>query len=418
MTKKVFLILYFIAFSVSLTRALTLDECRKLAHDNFPLIRQYGLIEQTRDFTLDNAAKNWLPRISVSANAAAFTDILKETDQTKMMGIDMKNYIFSGAVTVSQTVYDGGQISANKRIAEAQADVQSRQTDVTLYGINERVEQIYFGILLINEQLHQNATLQNDLNTSLKTVQSLMAGGLANESDLDAIRVELVRAEQQKDALATSKSSYIRVLGIFIGKELTDSTPFEVPSDIASAYSKDGFGSSRPEIGYYASQDRLIAENRRLLDTKLRPTVSLFGTGAIHSSISDLTNNGLLMGGLTVSWNIGALYTRKNDIQKLNLQQSMNNTQRETFLFNLNLQQEDTNGTIASIRKQIEKDKEVVALRERIREKGEKKVQFGTESVNELVREINAVSMARQQEALHKIQLLQELYRLKNINNN
>ena len=394
--------------------ALSLDEARRMAYDNYPAIKQYELIERSREFTLDNVAKGWLPKVSASAGAYAFTDILKHNDQMKQMGVSMENWMASGSVTLSQNVYDGGQIAAQKQVAAAQSDVQRQQLDVTMYAVRERIDQLYFGILLIDGQLAQNELLQNDLATSEKTVRSMMRGGIANQSDLDAILVEKLKATQQQEALKASRKAYLRMLGVFVGKELGEDERLEKPSSLAN---KGEWGVNRPELQYYASQNLLLDAQRRQLDTKLRPTVSLFGMGMVHTQVSDLLNAGVLMGGVSVAWNIGALYTRKNDIRKLEVQRAMNDSQRESFLFNNQLQNEEAEGNVASLRRQIAQDEEIVRLRESIRSKGDRKVQLGTESVNELVRDINAVSMARAQKVQHEIELLREIHKQKTINN-
>lgn len=175
---------------------------------------------------------------------------------------------------------------------------------------------------------------------------------------------------------------------------------------------------NRPEISYYASKDLLFNAQHKQLDSNLHPTVSVFGMGTVHTKVSDFLNESLFMVGVSLSWNIGALYTRKNDLHKLEIQRAINNNQRETFLFQNRLENEEANGAISSLHKQIAKDDEIVTLRESIRSKGEKKVKLGTESVNELVRLINAVSLAKQQKALHEIELLKEIYKQCNLNNN
>ena len=399
-----------------LSQSLTLADCRQMAHDNYPAIRQYDIIEQSRDYTLANAAKAWLPQLSASAGAYAFTDILKTTQRNAQMGIDMKNYMGNASVVLRQNVYDGGQTAARKRLVKAEADVQGRQLDVTMYAINERVEQLFFGVLLLDEQLRLNALLHNDLTTSEQTVRSMMRGGIANQSDLDAILVEIVKTDQQKDALEASRQSYLRMLGVLTGKELGAETTLVKPSADASPLPKDSWGQHRPELSFFTSQNLLLDAQRRQLDTRLRPTVSIFGLGMAHSRVTDMMNDGVLAAGVSLSWNIGALYTRKNDIRKLNLQRQLNDSQRDVFLFNNRLQNEEVDGTIASLRRQIAKDEEIVRLRESIRSKSDRKVELGTESVNELVRDINAVSVARAQKAQHEVELLREMCKKQNIN--
>lgn len=394
---------------------LTFGECQKLARDNYPAIRQYGMVESMRDYTVSNAAKGWLPQVSVQGGAYAFTDIINANEQTERMGIDMKNYVASGGVSVRQAIYDGGQIAAAKDVAKAQAEVQQRQLDVTMHDVNERVEQLFFGILTIDEQLRQNDILQNDLGVSNATVESLVKGGMANQSDIDAVSVELMKAEQQSDALKASRKAYLSMLGVFIGKPLGESAELEKPSmEIPAA--KDQWGLLRPELAFYASQNQLLASQRKQLDARLRPTVGFMGMGLLHTRVSDMVHDGMLLGGVTLSWNVGALYTRKNDIRKLDVQRQQNDNMRETFLFNNRLQNEETDGSIQSLRRQLDKDVRIVNLRESIRQTNEKKVRLGTETVNELLRSVNAVSMARQQQSLHEIQLLQAVYHSRTIN--
>lgn len=396
-------------------RALSLSEARQMAHDNYPTIQQYGLIERSRDYTIDNVAKGWLPRVSVSAGIYGFTDIVKSNALTQQMGMNMNNIMANGSITVSQRVYDGGQIATQRQVVAAQSDVQARELDVSMYAIYERIDQLFFGILLLDEQLRLNDLYLTDLNTSKQTIQSMMKGGIASQSDLETILVEEIKASQQGDALRTSRLSYLRILGLFIGKELSENETLEKPESLISMGHE---AMNRPEISYYASKDLLFNAQHKQLDSNLHPTVSVFGMGTVHTKVSDFLNESLFMVGVSLSWNIGALYTRKNDLHKLEIQRAINNNQRETFLFQNRLENEEANGAISSLHKQIAKDDEIVTLRESIRSKGEKKVKLGTESVNELVRLINAVSLAKQQKALHEIELLKEIYKQCNLNNN
>lgn len=396
----------------AMAQNLTLDECLRMARRNYPAVKQYGLIEQTRDFNLANAAKGWLPQISLSAGAYAFTDIVKE-DIMSAMGTSLKNQVVSGSVTINQHIYDGGQIAASRRVARAQSEVEKQQLDVSMYDLNERVQQLYFGILMLNEQVAQNHLLQKDLDISYQSIESMMRGGIANQSDLDAIKVEQIKAEQQLGSLENSRKAYRQMLGIFIGRDIGQETVLRKPEGRETLWAESLI--TRPELTFYTAQSQLLDEQRKQLNTKLRPTISAFGMGMLHNSVSTLVNNSMLIGGISINWNIGALYTRKNDLRKLEAQRETIEAQRNTFLFNNRLQNESSNGAIESLKTQIRQDDEIVRLRESIRSKSEKKVEMGTESVNEMLRDINAVSEARQQKALHEIELMKEIYNQRHI---
>ncbi len=394
---------------------LTLGDCRQLAHDNYPAIRQRDIIQQSKNFSIANISKGWLPQIGISAGVSAFTDIIDSDSRAGQMGIDMENYMLNAAVTIQQNIYDGGKMRAKRITEEAKSESDAAQLEVSLYEVNERVEQLFFGILLADEKSQINSLVLTDLSTAEKTISSMINGGLADDGDLEAIQVEKLKIEQQQENLTTARAAYLEMLGIFIGKELDNKTVLEKP---ASTETQSGSPCARPELLYFSAQQKMLDSQTQQLNSLLRPTLSFIGAGIIHSDVTPLVNNNMLVGSIQFSWNIGALYTRKNDLRQIRLKQLSVDSQRETFLFNTRLQTSNVNGTIASLQKQMDHDSEIVRLRESIMQRTNKKVESGTESVNELVRNINAVALARQQMALHEIELLQETYRLKNINNN
>lgn len=414
MTNRTLLATVTTLLSLSVSAQITLDECKTSARDNYPAVKQYQLIELSRDYTVDNASKAWLPKVSVAAGAVAMTDLTEK--MATGAATDISNEIYGAMLQVNQTIYDGGTTAARKRVTRAEADVEKGRLDVTMYDINSRVEEIFFGILTIDEKLKQIQLLQNDLELSMRTVNGMINGGLANLSDKDAIKVEQLKASQQESSLTTSRDAYVRMLAAFTGKDMPSSTQFEKPSDtITPSYGT--ITNRRPELEYYSARLRLLDEQRHTLDTKLRPQISFFGAAVYHNRINDLLKNGTLAAGVTLSWNIGALYTRKNDIRNIETQKLQTESQRETFLLNTRMQNENSYGNINGLKKQIALDDEIITLRENIRQTTEKKVENGTETVNELLRHINSVSEARQAKAMHEIVLIRELYSLRHTNN-
>lgn len=413
MTNRTLLATVTALLSLSVSAQVTLDECKTSAKDNYPAVKQYRLIELSRDYTMDNASKAWLPKVSVAAGAVAMTDIMENT--VAGTAADVSNEIYGAMFQVNQTIYDGGTTAARKRVTRAEADVEKGRLDVTMYDINSRVEEIFFGILTIDEKLKQIQLLQNDLELSMRTVNGMINGGLANQSDKDAIKVEQLKASQQESSLTTSRAAYVRMLAAFTGKDMSADTQFEKPETTTPA--PETITNRRPELEYYSARLRLLDEQRQTLDTKLRPQISFFGAAVYHNRINDLLKNGTLAAGVTLSWNIGALYTRKNDIRNIETQKLQIESQRETFLLNTRMQNENSYGNINGLKKQIALDDEIITLRENIRQTTEKKVENGTETVNELLRHINAVSEARQTKAMHKIVLIRELYSLRHTNN-
>lgn len=421
MRKGIMLFLMMVALSAQ--AQLTLEQCYELARQNYPAIKQYALVEQSRDFTLQNAAKGWLPQVSVNGRASYQSTVTRLPIDVSQFGIDYKGLSkdqYDAHVMVNQPIYDGGVITANKNILKAQADVQTAQLDVTMYSIRERVNQLFFSVLLIDEQLAQNQLLQDDLKLGLNTVSAMMKGGIANQTDVDNVKVEQIKARQQEHSLRTARHTYLTMLGSFINLSLDANTQLEKPAD-PGFKSQGSDPNNRPELAMYDSQNRLLDARLKALDASLMPKVGAFLQGGVGNPGLNMLKNGwdpYYRIGATISWNIGSFYTRKNDQQLIAIERQQITANRETFLFNNRLQQQQTNGQIENLRQQVNEDEEIIQLREGIRNKSEKRVQNGIETVNEMLRDINAVGEARQQKAIHEVQLLQEIYKLKTINNN
>ncbi len=391
---------------------ITLQECRQKAHDNYPVIKQYKLVEQARDFNIDNAAKGYLPQISVTGLATYHTDMLKSSNIAKTL--DTKNSLYGGMVQISENIYDGGAISARKSIAKADANVSSEQLNVTMYDINNRIDQLYFGTLLIDEQIKQIRLLQEDLALSRKSIEGMMKNGIANQSDVDAIEVEQLNAAQQEKSLNIQRHTYMTMLGIFIGEELNESNALTKPSDMMPI----SMDVKRPELKLFDAQSALLNEREKALNVSIKPKFGVFASGLFGNTGIDMMKKSMLMAGAKLTWNIDGIYTRKNDKKLIDASRQQIESNRETFLFNTRLQSANETSIISDLREKLKTDDDIVILRTNIRSKAERKVENGTLTVNEMLRQINAESEAKQSKALHEIQLLKEIYQLKNIVNN
>ena len=160
--------------------AQSLEECQRAAEQNYPLIRQYDLIEKTTDLMVSNIMKGWLPQVSASAQATYQSDVASFPDRMQALydqiGLEMKGLKkdqYRVGIDISQTVYDGGAISSQAAIAREQGRVQAAQNEVNLYQVRQRVNEIYFALLLLEDQIRLNGDLQELLAGSEKKLASM-----------------------------------------------------------------------------------------------------------------------------------------------------------------------------------------------------------------------------------------------------
>ncbi len=405
----------------------TLDECQQAAEKNYPLIRQYGLIEKTTELTVANIQKGWLPQVSAQAQATYQSDVTAWPDEMKMMmngmGIDMKGLTkdqYRVGIDVQQTIYDGGVIGSQKAIAREQGKVQAAQNEVNIYHVRKRVNEMYFSLLLIDEQIKLNVDLQTLLAGNESKLESMTKHGTAAESDLQNVKAERLNVVQKATELASQRQMLQRMLSTFCGMEVK-----EVRKPVLSVAEVLQQTGRRPELKALDAQIDLLNAQERALNAALIPKVGVFAQGFYGypglNMFEDMMHrkwslNGIV--GARVTWNIGALYTRKNDKAKLQLQRDMTENSREVFLFNNNLEQIQQNENMARYRQLMAHDGEIIALRQAVRKAAESKLAHGIIDVNDLVREINQENVARVQQSVHEIEMLKEIYDNKYTTNN
>lgn len=393
---------------------LTLDECQQQAQANYPQVRQYELIEISRDYDLSNAGKGYLPQLSLSAKATYQSDITELP--VKMSGINIKSAPkdqYQVLLEVQQSIWDGGDICSRKRLTRAASDVELEKQNVDMYALNDRVNQLFFGILLLDEQLTQNRMLQDELVRTHQQVSHYLQNGTANQSDLDAVSVEQLNTKQRCVELEASRQAYLKMLSAFIGKELSIETKLQKP------FPETNFTmgtNKRPELHWFEARSKQLEVQEASLKTKLMPRLGLFVQGAYGNPGLNMLKNEFstyYMAGVRMSWNFSSLYTLKTDHQRIGNTLRQIETGREVFLFNTQLQATQQNAGVTSMNKQMQNDDEIIRLRENIRRAAEAKVENGILTVTDLLREITNENLARQTKALHEIQLLMNIEQLK-----
>ena len=406
----------------------TLEECQQAAEKNYPLIQRYGLIEKTTQLTVANIQKGWLPQVSASAQATYQSDVMAWPDGLKTMlsgmGVDMKGLKkdqYRVGIDVQQTIYDGGVIGSQKRIAREQGKVKAAQNEVSLYNVRKRVNEMYFGLLLLDEQIKLNNDLQTLLASNESKLESMTERGTAAESDLQNVKAERLNAVQKATELASQKQMLLRMLSTFCGIEVNNIQKPQVKAEDGGLMADN----HRPELKALNAQIDVLNAQEKALNAALMPKVGLFAQGYYGypglNMFEDMIRHKWSLNGIVgarVTWNIGALYTRKNDKAKLQLQRDMTENSREVFLFNNNLEQIQQHENIERYQKLMAQDGEIISLRQAVRKAAESKLAHGIIDSNDLVREINQEHAACVQQSVHEIEMLKEIYDNKYTTNN
>lgn len=395
----------------------TLDECIGWAYDNYPQIKEMSLIEMTKGIDLKNAAYAWLPHLNISGKATWQSEVVEMPMDIPGMDINIPHDQYGLTAEFTQQIWDGGTSRSQKELAEAGAEVKKTQLETNLWSIRSRVQNVFLGIILIDKQLELNRFLRESLERSSEEVKSRMDAGVALPSDLDQVSVNILSCLQQRASLDADRKSYVKILGLLTGRDMTD-VELAVPQDAVN-YVDDGARDfeTRPEMAFYAAQLKQNEFQRRQLNTLISPKLNLslqggYGRPGMNMLSGDFS--GYFVAGLKLQWNIGALYTRGLDKRRVNADAQKIDLTRKSFILNSSVEAEQKNNAILKARDVLEKDSEIIGLRQRIRASGENQYREGTIKMNDYLSMLDEEYKARANESMHEVQLMMAVYDMKN----
>lgn len=418
--RKKLLLLSVLAVLFPAVRAQSLEECRQAAEHNYPIIRQYDLIARTTELTVRNIQKAWFPQISVTAQGSYQNKVTAWPENLQglfaQMGLQLQGLNqdqYKVGIDVRQTLFDGGTIGSLREIARGEGAVQAAQTEVDLYKIGQRVHEMYFALLLLDEQLRLNADANALLRSNEQQLAAMLKSGTASAGDFENVKAERLSAEQQQTELLSQRQTLQRLLSLFCGIPV-DSIHRPAVPNLPSGENK------RPELRLFDCRLQLTDAKEKALDAQLLPQLGLFAQGYYGNPGLNLFEdmmkrrwswNGIA--GLKLTWNLSALYTHRNEKSKLRVQRELIENARQQFLFNNRLDETQQSENVRRFRAIAQHDGEIIALRTAVRKAAESKLAHGIIDVNGLLREINKENAAKTQQAIHEIDMLKAMYDLK-----
>jgi outer membrane protein TolC len=396
---------------------LSLDSCYTMARRNYPLVKQYALIERSKEYSIDNASKGYLPQFVVAGQASyqsAVTQIPISVPGITIPTLSKDQYKLYGEI--SEPITDLFFVKDQKQLQEANAVMEEQKIEVELYKLRDRINQLFFGILLMEEQLHQTELLKKDIQSGIDKTNAAIANGISFRSSADMLKAEMLKTNQRMIEVKASLKGYIDMLSLFIYASISENTKWITPDQLTVSSEL-----SRPEMKLYDVQKKMVDIQSRILNTRTLPKFSLFFQGGVGRPALNLLNNnfsGYYIGGLRLNWNISSFYTNNKEREILHLNQNTIEIQRETFLFNTNINLKQQNAEMEKLQALMTTDNEIIALRENVKNASRSQLENGTATTNDYLTNLNAEDQARQNLLLHHIQFLLAQYNYQNTTGN
>jgi outer membrane protein TolC len=404
---KKLLFLFLVLSKLSFAQTITLEEIHAKAREHYPLIKQKDLIRQTKDITIENLNKGFLPQLSVSGQATYQSEVTTVKIPVPGVTIDpLSKDQYKIVADINQMIYDGGMLKQQRTIQQLNADVEEQKVEVELYKLEERISQLYLSVLYIDEQLKQTQLIREDLLTGTKKIEAQVNNGVAFKSNLNLLKAELLKIDQRVIELNATKTGLLDVLSLFTGETYSASTNFTKPT-IAPANDENIL---RPELNLFQKQQQLLGGQSNMIKAKNLPKTSFFFQGGYGRPGLNFLENKFAtyyVTGIRFNWAFGGLYTAKKERELIGINQQIIAVQKDVFLLNTNTQLKQQQSEINKINQLVAKDQEIIELRLKVKEAAKAQLENGVITANDYLREVNAEDQARQMLIVHQLQFIQ-----------
>jgi len=395
---------------------LSLSQAYDLARKNYPVIKQKDLVRQTSELTISNLSKGYLPQFSLNGQATYQSDVTKV--DIAIPGIDIKSPgkdQYKIVAEADQLIYDGGVIRQQKKVQQLNDSVQQQQLEVELYKLKERISQLYLGVIYLEEQIKQTDLIRTDIKTGIKTTEAKVNNGIAFKSNLNTLKAELLKVDQNIIQLRSSRKGLLETLGIFLNQSLPETIRLQSP---VSAIRGGEEMVQRPELRVFTAQQDAIITQKRLISAKNIPRTSLFVQGGYGRPGLNLLDNNFdfyYIGGVRLNWSLNGFYTSRKEKQIADINKRIVDIQKDVFLLNTNASLKTQQSEIDKLQQLVTSDNDIIELRKSVKEAAQAQLDNGVISVNDFLQQVNAEDQARQALITHQIQLIQAQINYQNI---
>ncbi|HEY4787649.1 MAG TPA: TolC family protein [Bacteroidales bacterium] len=381
---------------------LNLDSCLNWAKQNYPLIKQKGYLQDFSENNIDNINSKWLPQVNVVATASHQTEATVFALGSESLAFPKDNYSYG--LHVTQTLFDFGLTSELKKVERAGTQSEVLKNEIELYKLNDKVLQLYGGLLVSKENIKILESYLDDLKNRQAGMASSVNNGAMLQSNLDVLDVELLRTSQKLIEANTNFKVLCQTLGLLLNKQIDEKASFAEISTAQLSFTPV----TRPELQYFESQQSLLDERAKLLNRKSMPYVMLFGEGAYGTTGYDMLKTDLHWYGIfgaRLTWNINSIHSNHYEKSNLKINKSMVDEQKELFQLSMNTTMVQVDGEISKLKDMIQMDSTIVNKRISVSKTSASQLENGAITSADYLSYLNAEKQAVLSQHIHEIQL-------------
>ncbi len=396
-------LIVFISLNAFAQEQLTLNDCYDLVDINYPLVQQTDLLEKQNAIDIEAIETERLPQLNLTAQATYQSEVIEiPLPDTGIVPPNKDQY--NATLTVNQLIYGGGLINSSIEVQSADLRTKQKQVEVNLYQLKKQLNQLYFSILLLQENVDLLRVKREQLEAKLKEVQSGVKNGVLLPSSDKVLEAELLKINQGFIELDLNKTSLLQTLAALIGKDISSTTLLQNP-EINTNLKLEIY---RPELELFQLKKEQIETSEQLLSRQNVPKLYGFADGGFGNPGLNPLNNSFqpfYIAGIKLNWNVFDWNANKKKRESLSINKDIIDT--ETNVFNLNtsielLQQQSEIDKISSF---IASDIEIIKLRKEVLNAADSQLRNGVITSSAYITELTNLYTDENTLITHKIQL-------------
>lgn len=422
MKKNIFLVLVFSLISfvklqaqdnIKDIQSISIEQCYEWSKANYPITQQMEIIDKTTAFNIKNASNGNLPQISLNGQATYQSAVTKLPISIPNMTIpSLSKDQYKTYASVYQSLTNFNKINTQKKLTKTKAEIEKQQLEIDFLKLKDRINQIFFGTLLISEKNEQLQIIKSDIDSALVRIQAAIDNGTATTIDKQLLEVEKITLDQKIDENNANQTAFLKMLSTLTGKNITTSTTLIHPqSQPLNSTIK------RPELQLFSLQNQTIDFKKKQLNNSLIPNVGIFGqAGYGRPALNFLSNEfqTYYIGGIKLNWNISGFYSLKSNRKLLDLANERIEAQKKAFLLKTNLTQSQQTAEVEKYQDLLLSDKKIIVIRQNVDNTAKVQLENGLITTIDYIKILNDLNKAKQIMLLHETQLLLAQQNLKN----
>ena len=401
----------FLPCTIKAQDSITLDYCYRQAEKNYPLRRQLDMMDNSNTLKIQNLNKSYLPQVNVNGNASLQSDVTKVAISLPkgLPALNMPTLSkdwYKLTLDLNEMIYDGHVTHYQKQVEASNLSADRKGVEIELYKLKERVNQIYFSIILLRQNEILLKSNRERIEVKFKEVQSAILNGASLEMNGSLLQAEMVRIDQQLTETRMDRSASCQMLSELISAPVPENTALVLPKVTLPAMA---FEDKRLENELFDIQRSKVTLMQNMVTTKWNPKIFAYGQagyGRPGLNMLDDEFKPWWVVGAKLTWNPWNWNQNKNEKQILAIQNDLLKTQQETFEKNLRISSQKDIGDVLKLTELLSQDDQIIALRAKITRAASSQLDNGVITASDYISRLNEETLSQLNREIHKIQLV------------